>query len=185
MLKPATVAVVFIPMMLAGCTKQVSIPRLDSVFESSSNEPAAEPVVVQQEVEPQAVPELVAPEPLPAPVPEVTDPMKQVKVMVYSWAFAWSKQVPDAYFSYYSPRFESADKLAFDQWKKTRTRSILAPEFIQVRVKDLKIDIQSDDQAEVTFLQQYRSDKEQREVPKRLELKKVAGDWVIAAEELI
>ena len=101
------------------------------------------------------------------------------------WAQAWSAQDFAAYSACYGRDFRPEDGLSRARWLAERQQRLSAPEFIQVSLSDVKIVSEDDDQANVMFLQSYRSDHYQDQVIKVLTLKIENERLVISGEKVL
>ncbi len=130
-------------------------------------EPAKPPVVVAEK----------------APEKPAADSNAEVLKAVKGWAEAWSKKDANAYFSYYAGDFKTPGSEARPAWEKTRRERIAAPKSIEVEVDSPKVTLRGNNEASVTFRQNYRSDKLTSSNTKTLELVKADGRWQIREEK--
>jgi tetratricopeptide (TPR) repeat protein len=129
-------------------------------------EPAKPPVVVAEK----------------APEKPAADSNAEVLKAVKGWAEAWSKKDAEAYLSYYAKDFKTPGGEARPAWEKSRRERITAPKSIEVGIDSPKVTSRGDNQASVTFRQNYRSDKLTSSNTKTLELVKADGRWQIREE---
>src|SRR6267142_2976514 len=129
-------------------------------------EPAKPPVVVAEK----------------APQKPAADSSAEVLKAVNGWAEAWSKKDAEAYLSYYAKDFKTPGGEARPAWEKSRRERITAPKSIEVGIDSPKVTSRGDNQASVTFRQNYRSDKLTSSNTKTLELVKADGRWQIREE---
>ncbi|HXM81351.1 MAG TPA: tetratricopeptide repeat protein [Burkholderiales bacterium] len=118
-----------------------------------------------------------------APAKPAADPNADVLKAVNGWAEAWSRKDADAYLSYYAKDFKTPGGEARPAWEKTRRERIAAPKSIEVGVESPKVTLRGDNQASVTFRQNYRSDKLKSSSNKTLELVRADGRWQIQEEK--
>jgi tetratricopeptide (TPR) repeat protein len=118
-----------------------------------------------------------------APEKPAADPNAEVLKAVNGWAEAWSKKDADAYLSYYAKDFKTPGGEPRPAWEKTRRERIAAPKSIEVGVDSPKVTLRGNNQASVTFRQNYRSDKLTSSNTKTLEVVKVDGRWQIREEK--
>jgi len=118
-----------------------------------------------------------------APEKPAADPNAEVLKAVNGWAEAWSKKDADAYLSYYAKDFKTPGGEPRPAWEKTRRERIAAPKSIEVGVDSPKVTLRGNNEASVTFRQNYRSDKLTSSNTKTLELVKVDGRWQIREEK--
>jgi len=130
-------------------------------------EPAKPPVVVAEK----------------APEKPAADSNAEVLKAVKGWAEAWSKKDADAYLSYYAGDFKTPGGEARPAWEKARRERIAAPKSIEVEVDSPKVTLRGNNEASVTFRQNYRSDKLTSSNTKTLELVKADGRWQIREEK--
>jgi len=130
-------------------------------------EPAKPPVVVAEK----------------APGKPAADSNEEVLKAVKGWAEAWSKKDANAYLSYYAGDFKTPGGEARPAWEKTRRERIAAPKSIEVEVDSPKVTLRGNNEASVTFRQNYRSDKLTSSNTKTLELVKADGRWQIREEK--
>ncbi|MFN3544444.1 MAG: YybH family protein, partial [Thiobacillus sp.] len=96
------------------------------------------------------------------------------------WAQAWSARDVDAYLAAYAPDF-AAPGMTRAAWVAQRRERIAAPQSIEVKISDLKVE-QQGDTARATFRQAYRSDRLSSTVTKTLTLAQQNGEWRIVGE---
>jgi tetratricopeptide (TPR) repeat protein len=130
-------------------------------------EPAKPPVVVAEK----------------APEKPAADSNAEVLKAVNGWAEAWSKKDANAYLSYYAGDFKPPGGEARPAWEKARRERIAAPKSIAVEVDSPKVTLRGNNEASVTFRQNYRSDKLTSSNTKTLELVKADGRWQIREEK--
>jgi len=116
----------------------------------------------------------------PAPA---ANPSGDVLKAVNAWAQAWSKKDVDGYLASYAPDFKTPGGEARAEWEKGRRARIEAPKSIAVGVESPKVTMQGDNQASVTFRQNYRSDKLKTSGRKTLTMVKTEGVWKIQDEK--
>ena len=102
---------------------------------------------------------------------------------VNAWAQAWSKKDVDGYLAAYAKDFKTPGNEARADWEKGRRSRIEAPKLIAVGVESAKVTMQGDNQAAVTFRQNYRSDKLKTSSRKTLVMVKSDGGWKIQEEK--
>ncbi|MBF0622475.1 MAG: tetratricopeptide repeat protein [Magnetococcales bacterium] len=139
-----------------------------------------------------------APTPAPAMKPPVPKPVQrrvvdkaaqqqqllrqEIQNMVSRWATDWSAQKISGYTSHYAPNFRGMDAETRRVWEKKRSWVLSRPKYIRVQVSNLKTVLRGNDQAEATFMQDYRSDRYHDRVSKTLFLQKKKGRWKIVQE---
>lgn len=110
------------------------------------------------------------------------EPKEGIEVFVNSWIDAWEAKDTERYISFYSDGFVS-DDMNLDAWKRYKGRLNKRYDSINVEISDLKIAMVSDDQADVTFKQDYRADSYADYGEKSLFLIKKGGEWKIKKEK--
>jgi tetratricopeptide (TPR) repeat protein len=118
-----------------------------------------------------------------APEKPAADSNAEVLKAVKGWAEAWSKKDANAYLFYYARDFKTPGGEARPAWEKTRRERIAAPKSIEVEVDSPKVTLRGNNEASVTFRQNYRSDKLTSSNTKTLELVKADGRWQIREEK--
>ncbi len=106
----------------------------------------------------------------------------RVRDRVRAWARAWSAQDVDTYLSFYSERFRPSRGLSREAWRAQRRRRVGRPDYIEVDVDAVEIEVDGTGYARARFEQSYRSDRLRSTVDKVLELALDAGEWRIVRE---
>lgn len=109
-------------------------------------------------------------------------PRRAVEDTVRGWARAWSAQDADAYLAYYGAGFSVPGGESRDAWEKSRRARIGAPASIKVELAGIKVRMDGDDRATVSFRQSYRAGSVARRTSKSLALKRAGGKWYIEQE---
>jgi tetratricopeptide (TPR) repeat protein len=147
----------------------------------------AKPVVAAPK--PAAAPEkpAVAAVQKPAPAAEkpapAADASADVLKAVNAWAQAWSRKDVNGYLASYAKDFKTPAGEGRAEWEQGRRTRIEAPKSIAVGVEQPKVTMQGDNQAAVTFRQNYRSDKLKTSSRKTLVMVKSDGGWKIQEEK--
>jgi tetratricopeptide (TPR) repeat protein len=102
---------------------------------------------------------------------------------VDAWAAAWSARDLDAYLAAYSKAFLPEGRTRAE-WEAARRASFPASGPVQVSIEQPRVSLRSDAEAEVTFLQHYRSDRARLDTHKTLRLSREDGGWRIAEERI-
>ncbi len=113
---------------------------------------------------------------------EPNGPGRGVEDAVKGWARAWSAQDADAYLAYYGAGFSVPGGENREAWEKSRRARIGAPASIKVELAGIKVRMEGDDRATVSFRQSYRAGNVARRTSKSLALKKAGGKWYIEQE---
>jgi Flp pilus assembly protein TadD len=157
--------------------------KLSLVRELVGTPGQAPQVVAQAKESPKPAPEKPKAEKPAAPADPAADPTADVLTAVNGWAQAWSKKDADAYLAYYGKDFKIPGGEARPEWEKARRTRIAAPKSIAVAVESPKVTMRGNNQASVSFRQNYRSDKLKTTSRKTLELVKTDGRWQIQEEK--
>ncbi|MBU2549889.1 MAG: L,D-transpeptidase family protein [Proteobacteria bacterium] len=127
----------------------------------------------------------VAPQPAPKPEPEPVKPavapeLSQVKRVVDDWLAAWRRKDVKAYLSHYHPEFKYQD-MTLPEYRVYKEKLARSSKKISVKAERMKIEFEGSE-AQVSFLQHYRSDQYQDYGLKTLVLQKYGPDWRIRQE---
>lgn len=149
-------------------------------------------VAVDEPLAPQRVqvpePLVLVREPVAAPVDVVAeaDVVAEIDVvdLVRAWAEAWQEQRVDDYLSYYGEDFVPEAGASRSAWTAVRRERLALPVFVTVVLRGIEIRAESDDRAEVRFVQEYTSDRFSDVVHKVLELVQVGDSWKIVSERV-
>jgi murein L,D-transpeptidase YafK len=102
--------------------------------------------------------------------------------LLKGWLSAWSAKNEEAYFSYYAPDFLFKDlNLHLNSFKRYRSRRFEEAGNITIEASDIQVTI-SGNEAKITFLQLYQSDRHRDQGVKTLELEARDGKWLIISE---
>ena len=102
---------------------------------------------------------------------------------VQAWAEAWSRKDVEGYLSHYAASFDPPGKESRDDWAKTRKERIDAPKSISVSIESPKVTMQGANEAQVSFRQNYRSDRLKSTSRKTLDMVKTDKGWQIRREQ--
>lgn len=146
--------------------------------EPMAEEPLDEPTAERADPEPRK------PSTAPVPVPTPDRPEDELVEIVNGWAAAWAAQEPERYLSYYASSFAPADGTTREAWAARRRERLSAPSSIEVTVEieEARAGIE---EAEVTFVQSYASDRFSDRVRKSLRFVREGGGWKIARETVL
>jgi|GEM_PF-93515 len=117
---------------------------------------------------------------LTAPQPE--DSLAEIEEFINSWIDAWEVKDTERYISFYDEQFRSRG-MDLGAWKSHRARLNKRYSSVIVEIGDLKIIEISDEQAEVSFIQDYRADGYTDHGEKNMILIKIGNEWKIKKEE--
>jgi len=130
--------------------------------------------------------EFAAEEIKPAATQSHEDPAKAALAAVEFWRQAWESKNIAAFFGSYDDAFEPGKPfISVTQWQEYKRRVILDKKFIRVRLSDLKAMPQQDGSVQITFTQDYTSDRVKAKDRKRLTLHAADGVWKILREETL
>ena len=105
--------------------------------------------------------------------------------LIAAWADAWSEGRVEEYLSYYSGDFTPENGLGRSQWRASRTERLSSPQYIRVSITALELEFVAADKLNATFFQNYRSDRFEDTVRKRLDLALEEGRWRILRERVV
>ncbi|MGH8764313.1 MAG: tetratricopeptide repeat protein [Burkholderiales bacterium] len=150
--------------------------------------PAPAPTPTPAAKEPAKAPVVAAVQPA-KPAAEKPAPSKaggsDVLETVRAWAKAWAAKDVDGYLAFYARDFHTPGGEARGQWEKSRRQRIGAPKSISVTVDAPKVSMSGENQARVTFRQEYSSDViKAANITKTLVFTKVDGRWLIQQERV-
>jgi murein L,D-transpeptidase YafK len=115
-------------------------------------------------------------------VPPPEDPLAEIEEFIKSWIDAWEAKDTERYIAFYDEQFMSRG-MDLDAWKSHRARLNKRYSSVIVEISDLKITEISDEQAEVSFIQNYRADGYTDHGEKNMILIKIGNVWKIKKEE--
>lgn len=146
---------------------------------------AVKPVPVPPPVAVKPTPAPVPPAPAPTPKPEDDDKQAEAELAraVNGWADAWADQRVSAYLGYYGKSFKPPKGESRASWESSRRERIVGAKRIEVKVQNLRIKVKGDE-AEVRFVQRYRSDRLDSSTGKTLILQKQGDRWLIKEERV-
>jgi len=121
----------------------------------------------------------------PAVVTETSSPTRAANDLLDAWADAWSEGRVEDYLSCYSTDFTPGNGLTLAEWRASRAERLSSPQHIRVSITALEFEVLSADRLRATFFQNYRSDRFEDTVRKRLELGLEAGRWRILEERVV
>lgn len=121
----------------------------------------------------------------PPPTSSTPDPAvveTEVRDAVAAWSSAWQGQQLEAYLDSYSSRFQPEGATTRTAWELQRRRRLASPEFIEITLSEVRIEVLGAERAEAAFRQIYRSDRYADEVEKLLLWVREGERWRILAE---
>lgn len=118
-----------------------------------------------------------------APAPAVASPVSdQIAFAIAHWADAWSRRDVDRYLAAYAPDFQLRPGESRQQWERQRRVRITQKTWIEIRIRDLAIDVEGS-LARARFVQSYRSSTGHESAMKTLTLVKPGKHWLIRQEQ--
>jgi hypothetical protein len=109
----------------------------------------------------------------------------EIKDVITDWSENWARQDIDGYFHCYSDHFQPAEGVDVETWKKKRIDRLKRPDWIEVGIDQLKIDLISKQSVRIRFEQHYRSDLFVDRTDKEMILTKEMGEWRITEEKSV
>ena len=100
-----------------------------------------------------------------------------------AWAAAWSARDVEKYLAGYAPEFKPANSMSRAAWEAQRRQRIRSAQTILVELSDIKVKMQGEHFARVTFKQSYRANKHTDMMSKALEMEKIGDAWLIVSEQ--
>ena len=102
-----------------------------------------------------------------------------------AWARAWAGKKVEEYLSFYSDAFDTGRELDRSGWEKLRRVRLERPRSIEVLLTGIEPQLTAGDRAQVSFVQNYRSDLYADKVDKILTLRREEDGWKILAERVV
>lgn len=103
---------------------------------------------------------------------------------VNNWAHAWSQKDVKGYVASYAPNYAPKGQ-THDQWENTRKQRILEKNKIDVKVKNVQVELMGNDRAKARFTQHYEAGKLKTSTRKTMILKKTDSNaWRIEEEHI-
>ncbi len=118
----------------------------------------------------------------PTPVSPSASQEEQVEAAVRAWADAWSGQRVADYLGSYSTAFDPPRGLDRSAWEAQRRTRLSRPQFIELRLEVVRVELTGPETARATFRQTYRSDTYADVVTKTLEVRREVDGWKIVGE---
>lgn len=114
----------------------------------------------------------------------VDTPITLIERFINDWARAWSGKDVDGYLAAYTSDFRQ-EGLNHDAWKAQRIARITQPATIELKLTEIKITVQDERHATVSFTQTYRANTYHDQEKKILLLIKPLDRWLIATEHIV
>ncbi|MDJ0889690.1 MAG: tetratricopeptide repeat protein [Gammaproteobacteria bacterium] len=109
----------------------------------------------------------------------------EVLLAVSDWATAWSSQDLDRYLAHYATGFQPPGGLSRARWEAQRRKRLAKPSYIRVAVIDPQVEMHAPGQAQVNFVQTYRSDTYSDRTRKSMQMTRVGDEWKILSEQVV
>ncbi|WP_395688392.1 hypothetical protein [Caenimonas koreensis] len=138
-------------------------------------QPVAQPAAVSAPI---GSPRIAAASPIAPPNPEVA-----WRRTLEDWRSAWARGDIDAYLSAYDPQFKGTFATRA-QWEAQR-RERLANRSIELTLDDMRVIRATADEADLRFIQHYRSNQHVDDGLKHVQLRRSGTQWKIVAEAWI
>jgi hypothetical protein len=107
----------------------------------------------------------------------------EIKGLLEQWSGAWSKGDLDAYISFYEANFKNGSFATRPDWVYNRQQNISPQRGISVTLSNVKVALNDyNTVAQVTFRQQYKTNKYQDDTIKELTFQRVGELWKIIGE---
>ena len=110
---------------------------------------------------------------------------QEIVATVQNWAKAWSEQDLTEYFNNYLKNYHPDTMSSHRNWKELRTARITDPNYIKIRLSDMKVSVFDNIAAYVTFRQNYESNTFENTVRKQLDMLKIKQQWKIIDEKTL
>jgi len=107
---------------------------------------------------------------------------EQIFGYLLNWADSWSGQKVAVYFSHYSKQYRPELGTSREEWLKLRTTRLQRPDWIKVNIQNIRMQRLTDNQVQVKFQQNYRSNCYQDKTLKSLNVIFENGEWKILTE---
>ena len=116
------------------------------------------------------------------PIEIIQDEKEIIKSLIYEWASSWSEKDFKKYISFYSNNFSNNRFKSKTTWKKYRKPRVIKRGSISVKIKNIKINLNSSENANISFRQKYISGSLKLSTTKKMKLKKENEEWKIVFE---
>ncbi len=160
---------------------QVAKPQVKTVaVKATPPEPVAlQPEVNVEAIKPDAVPEF------PETRTAAGTPQERVAAALNAWAKAWRLRDEEAYFAAYAPGFRPANGQSREEWEKRRRLLLGVSRNIDLQIDGVATEAVTEDRAQVSFRQLYRSDSYRDAVIKQLKFVRIENRWLIEEENVL
>lgn len=111
--------------------------------------------------------------------------MERVLNQVENWRLAWTSRDVSAYLSFYKSDYHSDKFASHHAWVENRKQSLRRPKYIKIQLKHTKIVPLAKHTFQVSFIQNYHSNRFKDSVKKYLVWQAVGKSWKIIQEKVI
>jgi tetratricopeptide (TPR) repeat protein len=152
-------------------TAQAKLNKIDDLFGTNSQPSRPAPPTVS-----------AAAIPVSINVTSTANTGEEVIKTLNDWAAAWTIGDAKKYLTFYAKEFKTPDGADREIWEVKRRDFIRKQKNITVEVGDAKASKTDDTHATVTFKQHYRTSTGNTVTTKIMDMVKIDGNWLIAAE---
>jgi outer membrane protein assembly factor BamE len=176
----------------AGLNQTSIVPPLQSGQAAPAQAPSKaaqvretppEPVALQAEANVAAIKPDVMPEFPKAAAPATTE--EQVVAALDVWAKAWRSRDEETYLAAYAATFRPEGGQTRAEWEKRRRLLLGLARNIDLQIDGVATEVVTEDRAQVSFRQFYRSETYQDAVIKQLKFVRVDNLWLIEEEKVL
>ncbi|KDN96666.1 tetratricopeptide repeat protein [Hydrogenovibrio marinus] len=111
--------------------------------------------------------------------------MQRVLNRVENWRVAWSSKDVKSYLSFYDDSYHSDKFTNHKDWAKNRENSLKRPKYIKIHLNDVKVVPLANHTFQVSFVQNYDSNRFKDSVKKYLVWQEVGKSWKIIQEKVV
>jgi adhesin transport system outer membrane protein len=148
-----------------------------------SNAPGATVVpVANPETSPGNAVPLSNPEPNPGSAAPLT-PEAEIAARTAAWGAAWAARETKTYLAFYAPTFTPDNGLSREAWAKQRAQRLGRSGDVRLEIQNLVVRSATPDTAVAEFRQIYRSGAFSDTTDKRIEWRRIDGQWLIELEK--
>ena len=166
-----------------GWGRPLPPPQFPAAAPAATQAPAPPPPQAARPVVAAPVAPAMAPPAAAATVAAPANPEAALRKTLDEWRTAWARGDADSYMKFYDPQFRGTSSTRAE-WEAQR-RERLANRNIQLELSDVRIIRASAEEADLRFVQHYRSAKHSDNGLKHMQLRRVGSEWKIVAEAWI
>ncbi|MDX1796523.1 MAG: hypothetical protein R3219_07340 [Hydrogenovibrio sp.] len=111
--------------------------------------------------------------------------MERVANLVENWRAAWAAQDLKSYLSFYKRDFVAKNFRSHDDWVENRRGSLKRPKYIKITLNGIKVVPLANHTIQVSFTQDYESDRFKDSVHKYLVWQESKTGWKIIQEKVV